>query len=56
MGKKVFTVWYFVFPVDSDYLLADYLCEEVRVTDPLFVLHMNPQQQLTIFLYHHVRK
>lgn len=27
-----------------DYLLAGCLCEEVRATDPLFVLHMRPQQ------------
>lgn len=27
-----------------DYLLAGCLLEEVMITDPLFVLHMSPQQ------------
>lgn len=43
--EKGFRSLVFRFPCGPcDYLLASCLFEDVRVTDPLFLLHMNPQQ------------
>lgn len=45
LTEKGFRSLVFSFPCGPcDYLLAGCLFEDVRVTDPLLLLHMNPQQ------------